>query len=220
MVRPIDPALAATRRQQILDAAEACFRTQGFQQTNMAAICAAAALSPGAVYRYFPSKDALIGAIMEQHVAALRETSHGVGGFAALRNFARIILCADEGGQDLRLTAEVFAEARRRPEFLRHLAQTRAAVEKSLRDVIAEGQTSGDFRASIDPAFAAASLVCFLDGQIFQAITSEQDVMTADAINVFEKTAIAMLTDRPASNVAGDVQLQPCIGSKTAEAVL
>src|SRR5262245_27021001 len=110
MVRPVDPALAATRRQQIMDAAIVCFRTHGFQQTNMAAICAAAGLSAGAVYRYFPSKDALIGAIMEQHVADLHSESHSATGLSALRIIAQRILCGDEDGQDLRLTAEIFTE--------------------------------------------------------------------------------------------------------------
>lgn len=220
MVRPVDPALAATRRQQIMDAASVCFRTQGFQQTNMAAICAAAGLSAGAVYRYFPSKDALVGAIIEQHVADLRAESHGAAGIAALRIIAQRILCAEEDGQNLRLTAEVFSQARHRPEFMAHLAQARAAVEKSLCDVIADGQSSGDFRSSIDPAFAASSLACFLDGQIFQAITSDQDVMAADAINIFEKTAVAMLTDHALSPAVSNLQLQPCIASKTKEAIL
>ena len=50
------------RRQQILDAAEACFSRQGFHQTSMQAICSEAGLSPGAVYRYFSSKEDIIAA--------------------------------------------------------------------------------------------------------------------------------------------------------------
>ena len=41
------------RRQQILDAASACFSRQGFHQTTMQGICREVDLSPGAVYRYF-----------------------------------------------------------------------------------------------------------------------------------------------------------------------
>jgi TetR/AcrR family transcriptional regulator, repressor for uid operon len=195
MVRPVDPALAAARRQQIMDAASECFRAQGFQQTNMSAICAAAGLSPGAVYRYFPSKDALIGAIMEQHVSASAgELSQGATGMIALRDFARRIFCVEERGEDLRLTAQVFSEAGRRPEFMRQLAITRGIAENALRGMIAAGQDSGEFRNSIDPAFAASSLVCFLDGLIFQAITTvDCEVSASDAIDIFEKTAKAML---------------------------
>ena len=54
------------RRQQILDAAHACFLRNGFHQTSMQDVIREANLSVGAVYRYFPSKTDLITAIAEQ----------------------------------------------------------------------------------------------------------------------------------------------------------
>ena len=41
-------------------AAIACFTRKGFHQTTMDDICEGAGLSPGAVYRYFASKDEII----------------------------------------------------------------------------------------------------------------------------------------------------------------
>ncbi|MDE0823861.1 MAG: TetR/AcrR family transcriptional regulator [Dehalococcoidia bacterium] len=58
----VSEAHIAARRQQILDAARACFARQGFHQTSIQDICKEAGLSPGAVYRYFPSKDHIIAA--------------------------------------------------------------------------------------------------------------------------------------------------------------
>ena len=58
----VSEAHIAARRQQILEAARACVARQGFHQTNIQDICKEAALSPGAVYRYFPSKDHIIAA--------------------------------------------------------------------------------------------------------------------------------------------------------------
>src|SRR5215469_5228087 len=57
------------RRQQILDAAAGCFARQGFHATSMQDIFAAAGLSAGAVYRYFPSKTGLIRAIAAETLA-------------------------------------------------------------------------------------------------------------------------------------------------------
>ncbi len=48
---------------RILDAARACFLKSGFQGASMGEICAQADMSPGALYRYFPSKEGLIEAI-------------------------------------------------------------------------------------------------------------------------------------------------------------
>lgn len=51
--------------QRILTAAKACFVRSGFQGASMQEICAEADMSPGALYRYFSSKEAIIEAICE-----------------------------------------------------------------------------------------------------------------------------------------------------------
>jgi TetR/AcrR family transcriptional repressor of uid operon len=51
--------------QRILDAATICFVRSGFQGASMQQICAEAGMSPGALYRYFASKEAIIEAISE-----------------------------------------------------------------------------------------------------------------------------------------------------------
>lgn len=53
------------RRQQILDAARACFIRKGFYETSMQDIFKESGLSAGAVYRYFKSKAELVEAIAE-----------------------------------------------------------------------------------------------------------------------------------------------------------
>lgn len=51
--------------QRILAAAKTCFVHSGFQGASMQEICAEAGMSPGALYRYFSSKEAIIEAICE-----------------------------------------------------------------------------------------------------------------------------------------------------------
>ena len=51
--------------QRILEAAKTCFVRSGFQGASMQQICAEAGMSPGALYRYFPSKEAIVEAICE-----------------------------------------------------------------------------------------------------------------------------------------------------------
>jgi AcrR family transcriptional regulator len=57
------------RKNEILDAAFACFRRRGFHQTTMQDICKEAQLSPGAVYRYFRSKEDIIQAAIDRSTA-------------------------------------------------------------------------------------------------------------------------------------------------------
>jgi AcrR family transcriptional regulator len=63
----------AARRRQILDAALVRFSREGFHRTPMQAIFEEAGLSPGAVYRYFKSKEEIVQAI----------ASETLGGFVA-----------------------------------------------------------------------------------------------------------------------------------------
>src|SRR5687767_970067 len=60
------PEYLEQRRAQIVDAAAACFSRKGFHQSTMQDICEEATLSPGAVYRYFRSKEEIIEAMCER----------------------------------------------------------------------------------------------------------------------------------------------------------
>jgi AcrR family transcriptional regulator len=54
-----------SRRQEVLDAALACFSENGFHQTGMADIVARSGMSHGAVYGYFRAKDDIIEALAD-----------------------------------------------------------------------------------------------------------------------------------------------------------
>ncbi|MGX1805693.1 TetR/AcrR family transcriptional regulator [Nocardia sp. NPDC055321] len=55
-------------RQLILDAAESLFSAQGFDATPTAAIAAGAGVPKGLVFYYFPTKDAILSALMAERV--------------------------------------------------------------------------------------------------------------------------------------------------------
>jgi AcrR family transcriptional regulator len=52
-----------------LDAAREAFRTYGFHAASMAIIAQSAHMSVGQIYRYFENKEAIVSAIIEEHVA-------------------------------------------------------------------------------------------------------------------------------------------------------
>ncbi|MDX2155018.1 MAG: TetR/AcrR family transcriptional regulator [Hyphomicrobiaceae bacterium] len=74
----LKPDIQRQRRAHILDAAERCFTRNGFHRTTMQDICKGAGVSPGALYLYFDSKEALIEGIAE------RDRAEFQGRFAAL----------------------------------------------------------------------------------------------------------------------------------------
>ncbi|MDP1630934.1 MAG: TetR/AcrR family transcriptional regulator [Caulobacter sp.] len=61
---------ASARPGEILTAARDLFSRKGFEATRMDEVAAAAGVTKPAVYRYFPGKDRLIEALLEQDLAA------------------------------------------------------------------------------------------------------------------------------------------------------
>ncbi|MEK1887229.1 MAG: helix-turn-helix domain-containing protein [Phyllobacterium sp.] len=55
------------QEERILNAAMTCFIRSGFRGASMNEICSEAGMSPGALYRYFPSKEAIIETIAAMH---------------------------------------------------------------------------------------------------------------------------------------------------------
>lgn len=62
-----------SKRDQLLEAAEELFSTHGFANTRIAEITAAAGTGISTFYRYFPTKDALLGARIAERFGQLRD---------------------------------------------------------------------------------------------------------------------------------------------------
>ena len=63
-----------SRRDEIVTAARRCFAERGYAATSIRDLEEAAGLSPGAggLYRHFPSKDALLAAVVEAEIESNR----------------------------------------------------------------------------------------------------------------------------------------------------
>src|SRR5712672_1263343 len=121
------------RRAEILAAAQRCFVRWGFHGASRQDICAEAGMSPGNLYRYFPSKEALVAGIAERDRAEVAKQFAGAdlsdGLFAVL---------------------EVMAEARRNPEIARISAAFDADIRKWLGDLFRAAAARGDIPADVD----------------------------------------------------------------------
>src|SRR5207245_278235 len=65
-------------RARIMETADALFRRMGFAKTAVADIAAELAMSPANVYRFFPSKNAIVEAICQRCLAELEEKAWAV----------------------------------------------------------------------------------------------------------------------------------------------
>jgi AcrR family transcriptional regulator len=74
---PADESTA--RLQQLVDAATDVFATNGYRRTQMAAVAMAAGVSPGTLYNYVESKEALFRLVIERSVGPLEMPAVPVG---------------------------------------------------------------------------------------------------------------------------------------------
>jgi AcrR family transcriptional regulator len=155
------------RRAEILDAAERCFARSGFHRASMQDICGEAAMSPGNLYRYFPSKEALIAGICERNradaVASFALVDEAPDFFQGLAGLARHHL-VDRSDDEVALCAEIMAESRRHPD----IAKLYQGIEHDIKDRIAgmlkRAAERGEIRRDIDMDAAASVLMVLGDG--------------------------------------------------------
>lgn len=155
------------RRAEILDAAERCFARAGFHRASMQDICTEAGMSPGNLYRYFPSKEALIAGICERNradaVDSFNHVQEAPDFFEALAGLARYHL-VDRTDDEVSICAEIMAESRRHPD-IRQLYQT---IENDIRERVAallqRAAERNEIRSDLDPQAVAGLLMAIGDG--------------------------------------------------------
>jgi len=176
-MRRANTQLQSDRRDEILAAAQRCFVRSGFHGASMQDICAEADMSPGNLYRYFPSKEALIAGIAERDRAevaqefASADLSRGL--FAVIEGMAQHHF-AEKPDEQVALCTEISSEARRNPEIARISAAFDADVKRCdiPRDVDFDGVVTmlmiiADgvwWRRALDREFKPASMLpIFMD---------------------------------------------------------
>lgn len=159
---------AELRRQQILDAAAACFRRYGFHGASIAKISAAAGMSPGHIYHFFTNKEAIIGAIVEQRV---ERSLRMIADFESEADVMDALLnCADTGMKektDLDFAAlwlEVLAEAARNPD----IAAIAQAADRKIRLRLVELDTktrqARGIQSSLAPGAGTEIVMAMFEG--------------------------------------------------------
>ena len=170
---PDEKPAADDKRQRLLAAALELFESRGFDGVSVPEIAAKAGVATGTVYRYFPSKEALVNALYREwkglyNAFVLAPLPSGLPArdrfgtywrrmMAFARTYPRAIRFMDLHHHAAYLDAEAVAASR----------VYRAAAERFIADAIA----AGDFRA-VEPALvvsllwgASAGLVKFANGE-------------------------------------------------------
>ncbi|MBO0661461.1 TetR/AcrR family transcriptional regulator [Jiella sp. MQZ9-1] len=167
------------RRQQILQAARGCFSRLGFHSASMHQICAQAQMSPGALYRYFPSKDAIIEAIAEdeRHRAAACMQGLWKDGLVIDRivqvgmEYLRSTRDRTTGG----LTIEIWSESIRNTAVGRRFCEIETHVRETLHALLLDARERGEIDVDIDLKTALTVIFALADGLVLH-LQLRQDV--------------------------------------------
>lgn len=188
----------ADRREEILDAAQRCFARSGFHLTSMQEICAEARMSPGGLYRYFASKEAMIAAIAERDRADVadqfRMMREAPDFFQGLEAAARHYF-VDRPLEEVVLCAEIMSESRRSAEVDRIHTAIEADVQKGLIELLQKAAAEGAISRKIDFVATANILMAMGDGFAWRR-AADKSFNAEAALPVAMKMIRAILTDK------------------------
>ncbi len=160
------------RREEILEAAKACFARQGFHATSMRDIYRECGLSPGAVYNHFAGKDEIVRALGEQRLRealsqreALELIEDPIEALRLLAAGTREELVREE---DLLLDLQLAGEALRNESIAEVSRQAFDATLETVVGLIGRAQRTGHLDRHVDPDALARVLVGVFQGVVMQ----------------------------------------------------
>ena len=166
------------RRQRIVEAAERAFVRHGFHATTMQHVADEAGMSAGNLYRYFPSKEAIVEGLCELDQAdrarAFAELMAGDCDIMAAMRAALRRHVLDKTPEKARLIIEIWAEAGRNARVAEMSRAIDADVLAGVETLMEAAKAAGVASAKLDSRFGARFFVTFVAG-IFKQIAVEPD---------------------------------------------
>jgi len=125
------------RERGIVQAAARCLQRNGLEGTGMRDLFRAANLSPGAVYRYFSSKEELLAAVAATSPSISEAALSATEGVEDPADRLRLLLeAAAAGPLPARLQLELQAAALHSPRVATALAERRTAARQALTEAL------------------------------------------------------------------------------------
>ena len=172
------PALQQRVSAAILDGAAQIFAVQG-DQASMNDVAEAAGVARATVYRYFPSREALLDGLAEAAVAEVetRLASARIDQVAPLEGIARAVRALVDVGDPFVL----LARERQRSDPERFASE----LTGPLSELFERGQTGGEIRSDITSARLTESLIGLVVGMLTSTPRLGREDMTATISGLF-----------------------------------
>lgn len=172
-------AALEARREHILRAATRCFDRGGFHRTTIADVRREARVSTGAIYTYFPNKEAIIRALLEdahhtRRAQLARAAEHAQTERAVLLQWAKRPF-TKEGVHLARLNVNLWAEALRDPVVSALARQSLANATGTVADVVARELGPRPAPGSTPRDLASVLIAIHLGLEVQQAVGMKLD---------------------------------------------
>jgi len=167
----LKPDIQRARREHILDAAEQCFGRAGFHRTTMHDICREASVSPGALYVYFDSKEALIAGICERD---RQEFAERFDQLATAPDFMQALRALgdqyflEEPAHSHRMCIEIGLESTRNPRVGEIFQRFDRYIADSFEKLFHGMQVEGRIAPSLDIPTVAKAFTIVCDGMFWR----------------------------------------------------
>ena len=177
--RPVNEQAREERMAQILDGARNCFVQRGFHASSIAEIGAAAGVSVANIYQYFPSKEALIAALIEvdlaRHHSLIARFWNTDFSRAAIEDILADLFLTPQGHAIAVLRAEIASEGARNPQVAQLLRSSEAGLIAAVHAGIRAAQKKGLVAAGLDPDGVAERLSLVFEGLMRLYLFSPSD---------------------------------------------
>ncbi|KEO78494.1 TetR/AcrR family transcriptional regulator [Paenibacillus polymyxa] len=170
MARPINEEKRLERRKRILEEAVVLFAESGYSNTTTAIIAQSVGVTPGTIFQYFPSKEALYYAAVLEPLADIQAKSlaclqqEGTPGVLIKSMVAEQFNHIYSYINELRLVQSVLGQRVKFPELTQKVLESIKVMTDAIECVYAKGQLMGEFNKSFSPAMISRAYISFLNG--------------------------------------------------------
>ncbi|WP_018388172.1 TetR/AcrR family transcriptional regulator [Ancylobacter sp. FA202] len=194
-------------RRRVLDAAIACFTRAGFHGTSMQQICTEAGMSPGALYRYFPSKESIIVAIVDEEravrMSCLELLDSAPGFVEGLARMGQALFSGETPMVTLALGPEIYAEAARNPALKPTFDAVEDEMNAAIRAHLVAAQARGEIDPSLDPDVVMVMINAIGDGLVLRQ-SFEPDLSLVQMMPALAGLIARMLAPAAAPSLSPD----------------
>ncbi len=197
----------AVRRSEITEATLALIGKYGLQGTSVSRISEAVGLSKGALYRHFPSRDAVIAAV----IGLMRERASSWLGQSSSTDAVQYLTelgdrhadwAADQFETFVHPMFELLA-AGPQEDLTAELTARQLEVFQLFVDVVDEGKRQGRIRADVESGDVAWGMLMFAWAEDYARLLGVEQCITGGASTRNLKRLLASFATEPGEDVSG-----------------